>query len=160
MAHKQATFPLLLLFTLAAVVGSTLAAEPASEDKVTLTIAAEGIPSTVSVRLFLNGTQAQDLLTSADPVVLEFAKGTTISISAEERVEGQLGFIYIRKSITRSESGEQVSMLTLLSDADIIVRFETSHILLQPIFWPLYATVIATAVLIAVRRWTRRATAG
>lgn len=150
----------LCLLTLALLLGPVLAAEPLADDKVLLTIAAEGLPPNTEVRVFINGVQLQDLLSPARPLVLVFDRGTVVSISAEERVEGQLGFLYIRKSIRLSGQSQEVSTITLESDTGVVIEFETSHILLQPIFWPLYGIAIATALLIAVRRMTRGEGAG
>jgi len=144
------------LLVLAVLLSSVLAASPLADDRVTLTITAEGLPPASEVKVFINGIQYQDLLTPERPLVLRFDLGTVVSISAEERVDGQWGFLYIRKSITLLGRTEQVSTITLESDTTVVVQFEASHILLQPIFWPLYGIVIATAVLVAVRKMTRK----
>jgi len=137
--------------------GSTVALRTLTDEEVTLTITAQGLPSPAQARVFINGTQVQDLLSSSSPVVLRLQKGVTISIGVEERVEGQFGFLYMRKSVTLADSGSPVSVLTLASDTNIVATFESSHTLLQPIFWPLYGLVIATTFLILVRRWARKA---
>lgn len=146
--------PCLLMLTV--TVSSVLAAEPLADDRVTLTIVVAGLPPASEVKVFINGIQYQDLLTPEKPLVITFDRGAVVSVSADERVDGQLGFLYVRKSITLLGQSQQVSTITLDSDTTVVVKFETSHILLQPIFWPLYGIVIATAVLVAVRRMTRK----
>jgi len=130
-----------------------------ADDKVTLTVTADGLPPSVQVGLFVNGSAIPTPLSSSTPVVLRFERGSTVSIGSDERADGQWGFIYVRESITLAGSNEPVSTLTLSSDTSLVVHFATSHALLQPIFWPLYGIVAATAALIAVRRWARRDTA-
>jgi len=149
----------MLLVVMAMLLSSVFVGQVLADDKVTLTVTSDGLPSPTQVKLFVNGSATPTSLSSDNPVVLRLDKGVTVSISSEERVEGQLGFIYVMKSITLAGSNEPISTLTLSSDTNLVVHFETSHTLLQPIFWPLYALVGATAVLIAVRRWARRDTA-
>jgi len=144
------------LLVLAVLLSSVLAAEPLADDRVTLTITAEGLPPASEVKVFINGVQYQDLLSPERPLVLRFDRGTVVSISAEERVYGQWGFLYVRRSITLSGQSEQMSTITLESDTTVVVQFETSHILLQPIFWPLYGVVIAATLLVAVRKMTKK----
>lgn len=156
MAHRVLGKLSLLLLATTMLLGPVLSSRALAGDKVTLTITAEGLPSFVQVKVFVNGTQLEGMLSSANPIVLRVDRGTMVSVTAEERVEGQFGFLYIRKSITLAGQNEPVLSLALTSDMNLVVRFETSHILLQPIFWPLYGIVIATTVLIAVRRRARR----
>lgn len=159
MAHRTSSVLPLQVVMLAILLSPMLIRPVLADDKVTLTVTSDGLPSPVQVRLFVNGSAIPTPLSSSSPVVLRLDRGVTISISSDERAEGQWGFIYVRESITLAGSNEPVSTLTLSSDTSLVVHFETSHILLQPIFWPLYCIVVATAVLIAVRRWARRDTA-
>ena len=159
MAHRALSVLALQVVMFAMLLSPMLIRPTLADDKVTLTVTSDGLPSPIQVRLFVNGSAIPTLLSSSNPVVLSFDRGVTISISSDERVEGQWGFIYVRKSITLAGSNEPVSTLTLSSDTSLVIHFETSHTLLQPIFWPLYGIVAATAALIAVRRWARRDTA-
>lgn len=159
MAHRTSSVLPLQVVMLAILLGPMLIRPVLADDKVTLTVTSDGLPSPVQVRLFVNGSAIPTPLSSSNPVVLRLDRGVTISISSDERAEGQWGFIYVRESITLAGSNEPVSTLTLSSDTSLVVHFETSHTLLQPIFWPLYGIVAATAALIAVRRWARRDTA-
>jgi hypothetical protein len=156
MAHRASSVLALQVLMIAMLLSPLLVRPTLADDKVTLTVTSDGLPSPIQVRLFVNGSAIPTLLNSSSPVVLRLDRGVTISISSDERVEGQWGFIYVRGSITLAGSNEPVSTLILSSDTSLVVHFETSHILMQPIFWPLYCIVAATAVLIAVRRWARR----
>jgi|GEM_PF-2465099 len=159
MAHRASSVTLLGLVLLAALLSPILVHPTFADDKVTLTVTVDGLPPSVQVRIFVNGSGIPNPLSSSTPVVLRFDRGETVLISSDERVDGEWGFIYLRKSITLPDSNEPISTLTLSEDTNLVVHFETSHILLQPIFWPLYCIVVATAILIAVRRWARKDTA-
>ena len=139
-----------ILFALLFLV--TLLPTAIGEEEVKLVIVSEGLPADINAKIFINQTAVSVPLNGSGPAVLRFKKGTRVDIDIEDRVQGRFGTIYLKKGLFASGTSVPVGQLVLTADTTLLARYEWSHLLLQPMFWPLYALIGAALILIAVRR--------
>lgn len=122
-------------------------------EQVKLTIIAEGLPPDVNSKIFVNQTWTGVLLNGSKPAILHFKRGTKISIDVEDRVAGHFGTIYLERELVFHGMSTEAKQIVLNSDVTLLARYEWSHMLLQPMLWPLYCLIAAVLILLLVRRY-------
>lgn len=146
----SATLLCLFLIALQAPPQVFPAAQPAANS--TLIVVVTGLPEGRSTRVYVDG-RAVGNASRASELVLEFPRGTTITLTADLYVEGPWGFSYTLLGIRRGASTTEIQRVTLQEDYVVVVcEYETRYILLSPFMFPVYALLIL-AVAWAVMRW-------
>ncbi|MGQ9514741.1 MAG: hypothetical protein ACUVTL_06805 [Thermoproteota archaeon] len=121
-----------------------------------------GLPEGKEVRVYINGSES-GTASIASPIIYALPRGSIITLTADIYVEGSWGYRYeligvraFKEGFQGSTSPETQPSIELDSDLVIIMcEYSSYHILLSPLFVPLYALLILIGIL-SIVRWLSR----